>query len=359
MNKLIVVFFVYLFSIQNACSQLDLTSPRGTSHPLWSKMDSTIKSGKYERITSVLVAQNGELLFENYYNGADSNSKHNTRSATKTMATLLTGIAIKQGYIQSEKDKIFKYLGHKTPVKNPDDRKSGITLEDLLSMSSILECNDFNSFSRGNEERMYIIEDWTGFLVDLPVRAYPFEPKPEDQPYGRAFSYCSAGAAAMADIVQRAVGMPADQFAKQNLLNPLGFEDYVLHYTPEGVLNTAGGSEYKSRDLLKLIQLCLNKGVWNGQEIIPATWLQKATTPKVRVRDGVEYGYLFWLRSFGENQQYYSYHMSGNGGQKLLAIPDLDAVMVITTTNYGNRNAHNYTDELVNEYIVPVLTDQQ
>nr|WP_299382366.1 serine hydrolase [Allomuricauda sp.] len=359
MNKLILAIFVYLFSIQNACSQLDVTTSIGTSHPLLSKMDSTIKSGKFERITSVLVAQNGELIFENYYNGADSNSKHNTRSATKTMATLLTGIAIKQGYIQSEKDKIFKYLGHKTPVKNPDDRKSEITLEDLLSMSSILECNDFNSFSRGNEERMYIIEDWTGFLVDLPVRAYPFEPKPEDQLYGRAFSYCSAGAAAMAEIVKRAVGMPADQFAKQNLFEPLGFEDYTLHYNPEGVLNTAGGSEYKSRDLLKLIQLCLNKGVWNGQEIIPAAWLQKATTPKVRVRDGVEYGYLFWLKSYGNEQQYYSYHMSGNGGQKLLAIPELNAVMVITTTNYGNRNAHNYTDALVNDFIVPALTNQQ
>ena len=71
-------------------------------------MDSTIISGKYEQIKSVLIAKNGKLFFEKYYNGANQNTMHNTRSVTKTMASLLTGIAIKEGYIQSEKDKIFK-----------------------------------------------------------------------------------------------------------------------------------------------------------------------------------------------------------------------------------------------------------
>ncbi|SHI59427.1 serine hydrolase domain-containing protein [Aquimarina spongiae] len=353
MYKTSLIPLTFLFSFQMIMGQLDFSKVNGTPNEYFDNMDSAIQSGKYERITSVLIAQKGRVLFEKYYNGADQNSKHNTRSATKTMATLLTGIAIKNGHIKSEKDKIFTYLKHKTPVEYPDPRKLEITIEDLLTMSSMLECNDFNSFSRGNEERMYPIEDWTSFFVDLPIRSYPFEPKPEDQPYGRSFSYCSAGSATMAEIVQKAVGMDVVEFAKQHLFEPLEIKEYKIHYNPEGILNTAGGSEYQSRDFLKLIQMCLNGGAWNGQQIMDKSWIQKATTPKAKVRDGVEYGYLFWLKAFGKEQQYRSYAMAGNGGQKVLAIPELDVVLVITTTNYGNRNAHNYTDEIINEYIVP------
>lgn len=355
MYKIILSIFLFLAINQKAVAQLDFSMSNVTPYPHLSKMDSTILSGKYEQITSVLVAKNGKVVFEKYYNGADKNSTHNTRSATKTMATLLTGIAIKKGHIQSEKDKIFKYLGHKTPVQNPDKRKLDITLEDLLTMSSILECNDFNSFSRGHEERMYPIEDWTSFFIDLPIRSYPFEPMPEEQPYGRSFSYCSAGAATMAEIVERAVGMKLDKFAKQNLFQPLGIEKYELDYNPEGILNTAGGSQYRSRDFLKLIQMCLNNGRWNDQQIIQSSWLKKATTPKATVSDGLDYGYFFWLKSFGKKKPHKSYYMSGNGGQKVMALPELNVVLVITTTNYGNRNAHNYTDEIVNEFIVPAL----
>ncbi|WP_298789861.1 serine hydrolase domain-containing protein [uncultured Allomuricauda sp.] len=355
MYKICISLVFCLTLGQTAISQLDFSRAEDSPHALLSEMDSTIQTGKYEQITSVLVAKNGIVLFENYYNGADKTTKHNTRSVTKTMATLLTGIAIKEGHIQSEKDKIFTYLEHKKPVKHPDPRKMEITLEDLLTMSSALECNDFNSFSRGNEERMYPIEDWTGFYLDLPMRAYPFEPQPKDQPYGRAFSYCSAGAATMAEVVQTAVGMPLDNFATQHLFGPLGIQDYTLHYNPEGVLNTAGGSEYRSRDFLKLIQLCLNNGEWKGHQIIPADWLKKATTPKARVRNGVDYGYLLWLQRFGTEKLYSSYAMSGNGGQKVLALPDLNTVVVITTTNYGNRNAHNYTNAIMNDFIVPAM----
>lgn len=357
MNKIIVSIIFCIITHQVIFAQLNFSKVNTNPNQHLLKMDSTIIAGKYEQIKSVLIAKNGEVIFEKYYNGADKNSMHNTRSAMKTIATLLTGIAIKKGFVQSEKDKIFKYLKHKTPVQNPDKRKENITLEDLLTMSSILECNDDNIFSRGNEERMYTIEDWTSFFIDLPIRSYPFEPKPEDQPYGRSFSYCTAGAAAMAVILESAVGMKLDQFAKQHLFQPLGIENYKLHYNPEGTLNTAGGSEYRSREFLKLIQMCLNNGKWKGQQIIEASWLEKATTPKVTVRKDTDYGYLFWLKSYGKEKLYKSYYMSGNGGQKILALPELGVTVVITTTNYNKRNAHNYTDEIINEFIVPAMVD--
>lgn len=357
MIKHISTLFILLFFVNSLYAQIDFSETNLMSNELFTKMDSTVKAGAYEHITSILVAKDGKLLFEKYYDGNDLNSKHNTRSATKTMATLLTGLAIDKGFIVSEKDKIFNYLKHKMPVENPDPRKSAITIEDLLTMSSILECDDNNSFSRGNEERMYTIEDWAKFLVDLPVKSYPFGPKPEESPYGRSMSYCSAGAAAVAEIVQSAIGTKVDEYFKKNLLNPLNVKDYKLHYTPTGTLNTAGGSEYRSRDLLKLIQLCLQNGEWNGHQLISSDWIKKASTPKVNAWEEMDYGYLFWLRKFGENTGVQSYAMAGNGGNKMVAFPALNVTVVLTSTNYGNRKAHSYTDELLDKYIVPVLSE--
>ncbi|WCO02965.1 serine hydrolase domain-containing protein [Psychroserpens ponticola] len=334
-------------------AQLDFSKANSKSLLLLNEMDSIVKSGKYEQITSILVAQNGQVLFEKYYNDNTVDSKHNTRSATKTMATLLTGIAIDKGFVASEKDNIFTYLKHTLPVKNPDKRKEIITIEDLLTMTSVLECDDSNWHSRGHEERMYFIEDWTQFLVDLPVRSYPFGPKPEDAPYGRVFAYASAKAAAVAEILQNAINGDLVEFTKKHLFEPLDITDYTLNYTPKGILNTAGGSEYRSRDFLKLIQMCVNKGKWNGKQIISESWIEKATMPKVKAYDDTDYGYFMWLKSFGKTKMYKSFYMAGNGGNKVLACPELNLTVVITATNYNNRNAHNYTDEIMNTYIIP------
>ncbi|WP_411031354.1 serine hydrolase domain-containing protein [Spongiimicrobium sp. 3-5] len=350
--KLILV--ISFLCILDSNAQLNFSKTNKSNIPILSKMDSVVSSGKYERITSILIAKDGNVLFEKYYRKNNVNSQHNTRSVTKTMATLLTGIAIDKGHIASEKDKIFDYLQHKLPVKNPDKRKEEITIEDLLTMSSTLECNDSNRYSRGNEERMYIIEDWAKFYLDLPVYSYPWGTKPKDKPYGRAFSYCTAGAALVAEVLQSAIKSNLVEFAKKNLFEPLAIKDYTLHYTPFNLLNTAGGSEYRSRDFLKLIQLCLNKGQWNGKQIISSSWIEKASTTKLEAYDA-EYGYLFWIKNFGKDKKYKSFFMSGNGGNKVLANSELGLAVVITTTNYGNRNGHNYTDEIMNDFIIPAI----
>lgn len=356
--KPIISSLILLFVCNSLFAQLDFSKKNLVSDPLLDEMTSKISAGDYESIQGVLVAQNGKVLFENYYNGSNQDSKINTRSSTKTIATILVGLAMDKGFIKSEKDKIYPYLQHKMPVQNPDPRKDNMILEEFLTMSCILETDDNNYMSRGHEERMYFIEDWTQFLLDLPVRSYPFNPPPAEQPYGRFFHYSSAQAAVVAEIVESAIGSPADQFLIDNFFKPLNITDYKLDYTPAKILNTAGGSEYKSRDYLKMIQLFLQKGKWNGQQLISESYLQKATTPKASAREGVEYGYFLWINPFGKNKKYDAYYMSGNGGNKMVAIPELHATVVITTTNYNNRNAHGYSDELMNEFIIPLLEKQ-
>lgn len=358
MKCIFISLFTFALSLAGN-AQMDFTLSEPLQHPLLNAMNDSVHAGSFQEITSILIARDGVLIYEAYYEGNAIESKHNVRSGTKTMATLLTGIAIKEGHISSEQNKIFDYLGHKLPVDNPDPRKDDITIEDLLTMSSCLECDDNNQASRGHEERMYIIEDWTQFYLNLPIRAYTFNPKPEDCPYGRSMSYCSSGAAAMADVIESAVDEKLDIFAKRHLFDPLEITDYTLHKTPLNILNTAGGSEYRSRDFLKMIQLFLNNGTWNGKEIMTASWVEKATSPKANAWEGMDYGYLLWLTDFGTDKKVSAYTMAGNGGNKILAIPELNVTIILTATNYNNRNAHNYTNTLLNEYIVPVLLDMQ
>lgn len=355
------LIFIVAFSYSLVAeAQIDFSASHLLSHPHWQKMDSLITAGKYERITSVLIVKNSKLVFEKYYQGKDKSVLHNTRSATKSLATLLTGMAIDRGFIASEQDYIFQYLDANRPVKNPDPRKDSITIEDLLTMSSVLECDDNNMFSRGHEERMYFIEDWTQFLLDLPVRSYPFNGPPSTRPYGRAFAYASAKAAAVGDIVQRAVGERLDSFAVKHLFQPLGIQQYKLHYSPMGVLNTAGGSEYRSRDFAKLIQLLLNQGRWGNQRILSPEWISKATTPKAHAYGNYDYGYFLWLSSYPyKDKAYEAFYMSGNGGNKVMAIPSLDLAIVITSTNYNNRNAHNYADEIISQYVIPGVVESK
>jgi CubicO group peptidase (beta-lactamase class C family) len=112
-------------------------------------MDGAIRAGDFKNITSVLVWRDGRFVHEAYFNGADASTLHNTRSCTKTITGMLVGIAIEKGLIPSVSAPILPYFPDHQPLKNPDPRKAKITIEDFLTMSSLLECDDWSDYSRG------------------------------------------------------------------------------------------------------------------------------------------------------------------------------------------------------------------
>lgn len=317
-------------------------------------MESAILSDEYQAITSILLARGNRLVYEAYFQDADTETLHNTRSATKTVTGMLVGIAVDLGLLPGVLVPVLPFFPDKQPVRYPDLRKSQITIADLLTMSSLLECDDWNSFSRGNEERMYLIEDWVKFALDLPIRGYPaWVEKPQDSLYGRSFSYCTAGVVLLGELLARAVGMPVEEFARQHLFIPLDIQRADWQYTPLGGAMTGGGLSLCSRDLLKLGLLALQDGQWNGLQVISRDWMLASTRPHVRIDAKTEYGFLWWLRKFPSgDQSYAAYYMAGTGGNKVLVFPTLDLVAVITSQNFGLRNAHQLTDRLVSEYIL-------
>ena len=326
----------------------------GISAERLGQMEQAIKAGDFQAVTSVLVARHGKLAYEHYFDSDGMNGLRNTRSATKTITGMLIGAAIDRRLIPSADARVLDYLQDKLPLENPDPRKSKVTIEDFLTMSSLLECDDQNSFSRGNEERMYLVEDWARFTLNLPIRGFPdWTTKPKDSPYGRSWSYCTAGPTTLGVILERAVKRSVPEFAREALFAPLGITSAKWQFQPLGTAMTGGGLELRSRDLLKLGQLYLDGGVWNGHRILSAEWVEKSLRPHANAREDTDYGYLWWLQTFHSHaRSLRSYGMYGTGGNKVLVFPDEALVVVITTTNYRIQGASALTDKLLNDYIL-------
>ena len=322
------------------------------------EMDSAIVRNEFKNITSILIARDGKLVYEKYYNGFDKNSLHDTRSATKSITSILIGLAIDNKFIPSEKTAVFQYFEKEYEINNPDSRKNKITIEDLLTMSSLLECDDGNMYSSGNEERMYLTEDYIKFALDLPIKGFPaWAQKPEETLYGRSFSYCTAGTVLLGGIIERSTKMKVQEFADKFLFSPLGITNYQWQITPTGLPMTGGGLRLSSRDFMKLILLCSQKGLWNDKQIISNDWIVKSTTPHSDVRENTDYGYLFWLEKFGAGDPKYSaYYMTGTGGSKIAVFPNLNLKVVITSNWYGGRGkAHEQSRNILNKFILPAI----
>lgn len=277
----------------------------------------------YGEITSVVASQNGEIVIEEYADG-DRDTLRNTRSCTKTVAGMLIGLAIERGVVAGVDVRIEELLGQAGPP---------VTVRDLLTMTSCLDCNDWDQASPGNEERMYPTEDWLGFVLDLPLRATT------------GFSYCTAGVVALGIALERALGEPLSDFAQRELFAPLDIERADWAKTPRGGISTAGGLQLTSRSLLRLGELYLHR----GEGLVPQEWADESVRPHARIDETTQYGYLWWLKEFAGQRCFY---MTGMGGNRVHVFPDPQLVAVITTTNFGRPDAHALSDHLLETEIL-------
>ena len=341
---------------QNAGDGLLSADPaeEGFSAKHLDEMQKAIQAGDFKAVTSVLIARHGKIIYEHYFDSEGAEGLRNTRSATKTITGTLVGMAIDRHILPRVDAHVFDYFPDRQPVENPDPRKNKITIEDFLTMSSLLECDDENQFSRGNEERMYLVEDWVKFTLDLPIRGFPaWAPKPKDSPYGRSWQYCTAGPVTLGVLLERALKRPLPDFAREGLFGPLGITKVQWQFQPLGTAMTGGGLGLRSRDLLKFAQLYLNGGTWNGSRVLSAEWVKASVTPHANAREDSDYGYLWWLQTFhSDGREWHSWGMYGTGGNKVVVFPDQQVIAVITTTNYHVQGAAALTEKLIVDYVL-------
>lgn len=319
-----------------------------------SAITAAVEAGEYGSVTSVLVLSGGETAYEGYFRGADAGTLHDTRSVTKTVTSMMVGAAIADGHLALQ-DEVSAFFPELMPFANADPRKFQITVEDLLTMSGPLECNDWNEFSRGNEERMYLVEDWSAFYWDLPVRGFPaWQTPPEDSPYGRAFSYCTAGVQLLGEVVERAAGEPFTDYAERRLLQPLGIEAQEWARNGRGQAHMGGGLRLSTRSLGALGEL------YRAAEpgLLPADWIAASLAHHASIPDtpGWEYGYLWWLMPYElEGQSYWAAAMTGNGGNRVMILPDFGVTLVFTNTDYNTRQMHQNAQAFFETEIVARL----
>ena len=298
------------------------------------RMINKVIDGTYPDVHSFLVYRAGRLVVEEYFYDYDRDRPHQMRSASKSIVSALAGIAIDHGFLSGDRELVIKRLPYDS-YANPDPRKDNLVLADLLTMQSGFTCDDWNGSSPGNESRVYQSTDWVKYVLDLPMA---------DQP-GTKGSYCSGNVAIIGRIVERATGKPLPVFAQEMLFTPLGIRanDVRWNYTLSSSNAATFAQLYlRPRDMLKLGILFQQKGVWQGRQIISRDWVERSTARHSTLGDQ-QYGYFWWHQWFNAAtangpRRVDMVAATGNGGQKIYIIPELDAVVVMTAGNYNTRS---------------------
>ncbi|MCD0455083.1 beta-lactamase family protein [Chryseobacterium sp. LC2016-27] len=313
-------------------------------------LNTKIAENRFREITSIVVIKNGKLLLEEYFNKYERDSLNDTRSVGKSFASALMGIAIKDGYLKNENQKISEFYDLKT-FKNFSSQKNNVTIKSLLTMSSGFEGNDQDEGSPGNEENMYPTDNWIKFILDLPMT---------ENKIAETWNYFTAGVVLSGDILDQSVPKGLKNYADKKLFQPLGITNYKWQFTPQQKPSLAGGLRMNTLDFAKFGQLYKNNGIWNGKTILTKDWIKRSFTNYFSNTPDLEgYGYLFWRKVYTiGNKSFETYQSSGNGGNKIIMFTDLPIVMVITAKAYNQPYSHSQVDKMVQEYLLPAVLNK-
>lgn len=281
-------------------------------------------------IQGLLAARHGKLVLEEYFYGFNEARPHDLRSVGNTITATLVGIAIDHGASFGLNSPVYPLFPGYESVANPDPRKARITVQDLLTMTSGLAGNDKDPSSPGNELRL-LYDPSAGFdfdkaALDLPMAADPGGPM--------AVKF-TAGINLLGGVLRHATGAPMIDFFVRNFAVPLDIRKYYVNLTPSGDMYGGGGLYLLPRDALKLGQLYLSGGTWNGRRVVSQKWVEESVHQYSEFGPGHGYGLTWHLFKIAVRGKSYSeFEAEGNGGQLVCVIPELDLTVLMTTGNY-------------------------
>ena len=323
---LLILFVLFLPVVVNAD---ELISNRGEFNSNF--IDAHEAALRLPRLHSLLISHRGELVFEEYYNGADPRRPANMKSASKSVISALIGIAIDEGHIKSVEDPITKYFPEYI-LNQTDPDKQLITIENLLTMQSGLETT-----SNRNYGKWVLSENWVEFVLNQPLVAKP----------GTRMLYSTGSTHLLSAILTRASGINTKEFAQKHLASQLGYSMSYWSRDPQGIYFGGNDMEMTPRQMLAFGELYLNKGVHEGRQIIPTNWVKESYRPHVLSPrgQGRYYGYGWWLRDLAGMLVPVAW---GYGGQLIFVVEPMDLVVVATSDSTPGRTRRGHLGRLYN-----------
>jgi CubicO group peptidase (beta-lactamase class C family) len=288
-------------------------------------------------LKGIVIVRDGHLVSEHYFNGDSAISLHDIRSATKSLTSLLMGIAIQKSLVHSVDDSISLYL-----PGLPKDGKEKITIRDLLNMRSGLDADDGDPASPGNEDTLDKSSDWIRTVYAVPTKRAP----------GAKYLYCSINAFLAGAIIENASHMSLDQFARANLFEPLGIPKYNWRHVPADRTTGQGNLSITTRDEAAVGELMLNDGVVSGRRVLTRDWITQSLASQIAISDSDPYadfyGYMWYTKAEPAGDHKVEVHFaSGSGGNKIYVVPSLDMVVAITSSAYGQRYGQRRSQDIL------------
>ncbi len=356
----ISLFYSLLLLFLTACSNkapvgntgLQTSSPetQNLDPDKLSELDSRVAAGDYGAINSIIIIRNESVVMEKYYRGLGREDLHYVYSVTKSVTSALIGIALNNGEINRLDETLLSFFPEYSNIENMDERKTEITLENILTMSAGFIWDEWTQpygHPQNGASLLFSSADWMKHMLDLPIIEAP----------GTRFRYNSGCTMLLSGILANSTERTAENFATEHLFESLGMK-WRWETGPGNITNTGWGLFLRPIDMVQFGLLYLNNGRLNNEQIVPEEWVQTSTQTHINTRN-YNYGYQWWR--FKDNSSIVSglavndvYFAWGYRGQFIFVIPHLNMVAISTADNVENSTR---TFGFLRDYIFGAVLD--
>ncbi|WP_210200727.1 serine hydrolase domain-containing protein [Cohaesibacter gelatinilyticus] len=326
-------------------------------HDLQKSIDDAKEAGKLQGLHQVIVYHKGKLIVDASYQGLDQRwgsplgmrefddgSLHDLRSVTKSITSLIYGIALAEGKVPDPSRSLYAAFP-KYKDLGEEEGRSSISVDDTLSMRMGIEWDESLPYTdkRNSEIAMEFSKDRYHYVLSRPLQGKP----------GEKWVYNGGATALVGRLIAQGTGVTLDAYAKEKLFDPMGIDQFEWVRGADKEPSAASGLRLRAKDLAKIGLMINQGGKWQGKQIVPLDWIKTSLEPRTVTSSGLKYGYFWYLSPRGE-PPYWAAGF-GNGGQQLIINKGLDFVVVIYAGNYNQRDAWKMPRSLVENHLLPKL----
>jgi CubicO group peptidase (beta-lactamase class C family) len=341
----------------------------GFAPDLAARLDAAVAEKRLWNLHGVVIVRNGRLVLERYFTGDDNArgrtlgavafdaaTPHDLRSVSKSIVGLLYGIALAAGKVPPPEAPLLDSFPDYADLADADRRRW--TVHHVLSMTMGTDWDELTvpyTDPTNSEIAMDRAPDRYRYVLEQPIVIEP----------GKRWIYNGGATALLGRLIAKGTGKPWPDFARDALFDPLGLGPTEVYAGRDGEPIAASGLRMTPRDLARVGQLMLQRGVWADREVVPAAWIERCTSPYVMIDEIRQYGYQWYLGHFGFTvptaprwarsrlERFWS--AVGNGGQRLYVLPDLDLAIAVTAGNYDTPEQWVPPTRLIREIVLPSL----